>query len=120
MRRLHNDQKLLGERSSVARAAVGAAQSLCGISVRGEPCRGGPKDCAGQQRQSESKRQYGQRRRRIDRNEVGAMEGERHNELHSQVCKKQACQAAEDRKHQAFGQRLPDQPLARSAERQAN
>ena len=119
-RGLHDDEGFLRKRGAVAGAAIGSAERFRRIGMRGEPCRGGAEEQAGDQGEDKGEAENGQRRRGVDGNEVSAVEGQRDDQLDSEKGDEHAGSAAQQGKDDAFSERLADEALSGGAEGEAH
>ena len=79
-----------------------------------------PKTTPVDEREQESKTQHGQRRSRIDGDEIRAPEGDQQNRTHPGKGHRQPGEAPEQRQENAFGDDLTNQPAAWRAQGHAN
>ena len=117
-RGLHYDQDFLRQRSAVAGAAIGPAQSLNRVAVGGEPCRRRAKQHSRQERQAKGESQHRERWVGIDGNKLRTMEGERDHQLYAEVGNRNSGYATEHGEYDALCERLLNKPIPRCAQSQ--
>ena len=117
---LDDDQGFLRPGGVIAGAAIGSAKSFGGIGVGGQPCGGGSKDGAGDEREREGEREHGERRRGGNGHKVRAVEGHGDDGFHTEEGYEESGCATEHGEQNALGEGLADETFTRCAEGEAD